>query len=66
MKDEYVAYHNDVQKIINNLQKMNDVLASRYLEEAMWMLVNQSWQIKSYRERIDLEMAENQKTLDNP
>lgn len=50
MQDEYKAYHSDVQKIIDCLYKMNELLDSGYLKDAMQMLVVQSWQIKMYRE----------------
>lgn len=50
MQNEYEAYHSDVQKIIDGLYKMNEILRSEYIMEAMQMLVIQSWQIQMYRE----------------
>lgn len=59
MKEEYEAYHTDVQKVIDGLAKINDVFDSAYLKEAMWMLANQSWQIKSYRNLVEVRDIEN-------
>lgn len=53
MPIKYEAYHSDVQKIIDNLQKMNDVLGSHYLEDAMRMFEVLSFQVKAYGEEID-------------
>lgn len=53
MNDECKAYHSDVQKVIDRLEKMNAVFDSSHLKEAMWMLANQSWQIKAYREVLE-------------
>lgn len=53
MKIKYEAYHTDVQKVIDNLQKMNDILDSRYLEDAMRMLEVQSFQIEAYRKQLE-------------
>ena len=49
---KYEAYHTDVQRVIDNLQKMNDLLASRYLEDAMRMLEVMSFQVKAYSEEL--------------
>ena len=53
MPIKYEAHHSDVQKIIDNLQKMNDILDSRYLEDAMRMLEVQSFQIEAYRKQLE-------------
>ena len=53
MPVKYEAYHTDVQKVIDNLQKMNDVLESRILEDAMRMLEVQSFQIEAYRKQLE-------------
>ena len=50
---KYEAYHKDVQKVIDNLQKMNDILDSRYLEDAMRMLEVLSFQVKAYGDEIN-------------
>ena len=49
---KYEAYHTDVQKVIDNLQKMNEVLGSHYLEDAMRMLEVLSFQVKAYGEEL--------------
>ena len=49
---KYEAYHTDVQKVIYNLQKMNDVFESRILEDAMRMLEVMSFQVKAYSEEL--------------
>ena len=53
MPNKYEAYHTDVQKVIGNLQKMNDILDSRYLEDAMRMLEVLSFQVKAYGDEIN-------------
>lgn len=58
MNDECKAYHTDVQRIIDKLEKMNAIFDSSHLKEAMWMLANQSWQIKAYREVLEAKQNE--------
>ena len=55
---KYEAYHSDVQKVIDNLQKMNDVLESRILEDAMRMLKTMSFQVKAYSEELKAKQNE--------
>ena len=45
----YEAYHTDVQAIINRLLKIQDIFASEIIEEAIHMLITQSWEIKAHR-----------------
>lgn len=54
MKIKYEAYHSDVQRVIDRLDKMDDVLESEILKDAMRMLEQQSFQIKAYREELEL------------
>ena len=53
MPIKYEAYHTDVQRVIDNLQKMNDVLGSHYIEDAMRMFEVLSFQIKAYSDELD-------------
>ena len=62
MQNEYEAYHSDVQKIIDGLYKMNEILRSEYIMEAMQMLVIQSWQIQRYREEQERRLKMNKKS----
>lgn len=62
MQDEYKAYHTDVQKVIDDLYKMNELLDSGYLKEAMQMLVVQSWQIQMYREEQERRLKMNKES----
>lgn len=48
MPVKHEAYHSDVQAYIDRLQKMNDVLASEYIEDAMRMLETLSWRVHYY------------------
>lgn len=53
---KYEAYHTDVQRVIDSLQKMNDVLDSRHIEDAMRTLEILSWRLHYY------EKSEKEKT----
>lgn len=46
---DYQAYHTDVQLIINSLLKIQEIFASEVIEEAIQMLITQSWEIKAHR-----------------
>ncbi len=48
-RKSYEAYHTDVQMIINNLLKIQEVFASEIIEGAIDMLITQSWEIKAHR-----------------
>jgi hypothetical protein len=58
IREEHNAYHSDVQKIIDRLKKIQDVFASEHIEDAMRMLVIQSWEIKAHRDPVSRDTWE--------
>lgn len=60
---KYEAYHTDVQKVIDRLARMNDILESRILEDAMRMFEVMSFQVKAYSEEIANLNEENKNLL---
>jgi virulence-associated protein VapD len=50
----------DVQNIVERLHKMNEILGSVYLDEAILMLIRQSYETKDLRNELIYRKVEKQ------
>lgn len=58
-KENDFSPYKDVQKIVDLLRKMNDVLYSEVIDRGIVMLIDQSHMISNYRQKLGIEGNKN-------